>query len=342
MMPACDHAQAVFMSSMPTHLAVSIVADNPQDAVEQAASLPADVTLVEYRLDFMARVDVAYLARRSPRPAIFTCRPPREGGHFQGSERERLALLAQAAATEHWVDVEMDSLASLRRMGVSSSRIIGSHHDFQGMVGDWWSLGVRMRALGASVVKLVGMAQSPDDSLIPLAWLAAMDGPAIGIAMGDAGVVTRLLAPRFEHAFLTFASLERAAAPGQVPISAWMEIYGFHEVGRAAPLAVWLTSQPAPWPQIQAIREAWAACHPHQRAWVLPVPIGQVTAGLMLAFRQARVDAVIREEGVAVSSDLEDYGWSAQALAWNLRDGRAIMTPITPETISEVAFDPGK
>ncbi len=256
---------------MNTHLAVAIVAADAAEALDKAASLPSEVTLVEYRLDLMARVDVARLARETPLPAIFTCRPAWEGGRFQGTEAERLAILKAALATEHWVDVEMKTLEAHPELA-RAGRVIASRHDFQGMLRDWQGAELRMRALGVEVVKQVGMAHAAADVLPPLQWLARARGPAIAIAMGDAGVATRLLAPRFPRAFLTFAALEQATAPGQVHVRDWVQRYGFTQTAQAAPLLVALTPDPIPWDRVEALRAEARARDPDHRPWVLPIP----------------------------------------------------------------------
>jgi len=273
---------------MNTHLTVSIVAADAGEALAKAASLPSQVTLVEYRLDMMARVDVARLARETPIPAIFTCRPTWEGGHFGGTEADRLALLREALATGHWVDVEMATLEAHPAL-TDAGRVIASKHDFQGMLDDWEGLAARAWALGAKVVKLVGTAHTPDDVLPPLAWLARARGPAIAIAMGPAGVATRLLAPRFSQAFLTFAALDRATAPGQVSVWDWIERYGFQQTATADPLLVALTPEPIPWPRIEALRREASARFADRNPWVLPIPAEEMTPGLARALTLAGV-----------------------------------------------------
>ena len=286
------------------HLAVSIVAADAAEALDKVASLPPDVTLVEYRLDMMARVDVTRLARRTPLPAIFTCRPAWEGGRFQGTEQERLAILQAALRTGHWVDIELKTLESnpaLAREG----RLIVSKHDFQGMLRDWTALALKARSLDARVVKLVGMAQSPDDALPPLAWLSQARGPAVAIAMGADGVATRLLAPRFSQAFLTFASLDQATAAGQVSVRDWIDRFGFRQTLEADPLLAALTPDPIPWDAIVSLRDAARARFPDRRPWLLPIPTRQVTPDLLRALRLARVEQAIYLEDVILSPELD-------------------------------------
>src|SRR5262245_65852738 len=67
----------------------------------------ADADLVELRLDTVADPDVAGALAGRRVPAIVTCRPAWEGGHFRGSEEERRRLLTEALALgAEVVDIE--------------------------------------------------------------------------------------------------------------------------------------------------------------------------------------------------------------------------------------------
>ncbi len=279
---------------MTTHLAVAIVADTPAQALEQARSLPDAVSLVEYRLDMMTAPDVALLASQTPVPAIFTCRPRAQGGHFSGSENERRQLLRQALATGHVVDIEMDTLAALAGDIRQPERVIGSWHDFQGMPQDWAGLEKDIRALGAGIAKLVGLASTNADALPPLSWLAHAAGPAIGIAMGAEGVATRLLAPRFPNAFLTFASLATASAPGQIHVRDMIERYGFQHIADADPLLVMFTPDPVPWEEVERYRHAMNRYFVRGKPWLLPIPTSEVSLELLGALQLARAYGSIR------------------------------------------------
>ncbi len=200
-----------------THLAVAIAATDTANALAQAHAIKHVATLVEYRLDLMGDFDLAWLLAESPVPAIITIRHPAQGGRFAGSERERQQVLHEAIALgAPFVDVEWETLPAFRETPHPHTRIIGSHHDFSGMIGDWASTGLRIRKAGADIVKLVGAAQQSDDVLTPLAWLHGLTAPGIGIAMGAGGAATRILAPRFSQAFLSFAASGDGTAPGQI------------------------------------------------------------------------------------------------------------------------------
>lgn len=192
--------------------------------------------LVELRLDLIPGFDLEALLCDRPLPAIVTCRPKRAGGQYEGSEEERIAILRRAAELgADYVDVEHDVFHQFARVG--TTRPIVSYHDFEGMPRPLASLYDELAALGADVVKLAVTAERIEDNLEVFSVLERAQRPTIALAMGEAGVVSRILAGRY-GAFLTFASLERGAevAPGQVPLPDLVGMYRFREITPATAL----------------------------------------------------------------------------------------------------------
>ncbi|MHB0877057.1 MAG: shikimate dehydrogenase, partial [Anaerolineae bacterium] len=165
-----------------------------------------------------------------------THRPEREGGAYRGSEDERLAVLRHAIALgAAYVDVEADSVQALGERG--GSKLIVSHHDLTGTAHPLHRLYADLAGLGADVVKVAVTANDIADNLDVFEVLRRAERPTIALAMGEAGVVSRLLAGRF-GAFLTFASLDgdAAVAPGQVPLRDMLRMYRVREVTQATRL----------------------------------------------------------------------------------------------------------
>ena len=81
---------------------------------------------------------------------------------------------------------------------------------------------------GADIVKIATTANSISDSFRMLDLVAAqeMKGPVIALAMGEAGVSSRLLAPKY-GGFLTFGALEpgKESAPGQPALREMLQVY---------------------------------------------------------------------------------------------------------------------
>jgi 3-dehydroquinate dehydratase/shikimate dehydrogenase len=190
------------------------------------------VGLVEVRLDAMERPDPEAVVRGSPIRVIATCRPRREGGRFDGSERERLGLLAAAAnAGAAYVDLEWDAAAPPARRS-ARHRTIVSRHFLQAMPDSLLPAYHQLRARG-DVVKLAAPASRLADLRAVFQLFTEASTPVIGIGMGEAGRLTRLLGLTFEHVLLTYGSLDatRATAPGQLTVAEMVERYALHRAG---------------------------------------------------------------------------------------------------------------
>lgn len=202
-------------------------------AARDAASAPeraGRIGLVELRLDGLApgELDVAGALADRRLPVIVTCRPVWEGGAFNGSEADRLRVLSDAARLgAEFVDIEMDAetrtpgaVAELAAGHRGQTRIIVSHHHFTPGVPKDLAARVRVMracadALGTgSVTKIAIMAERPRDcaTLRRAVYGDGMSAGSIAIAMGPAGLLSRLLPAKFSTEW-TYVG---AAAPGQL------------------------------------------------------------------------------------------------------------------------------
>jgi 3-dehydroquinate dehydratase/shikimate dehydrogenase len=187
--------------------------------------------LVELRLDAVHHPDVqgALSGRRGP--VIVTCRPTREGGAFQGAELDRLALLEQAAHLgADYIDLEWD--ADAPRLRSRGRGLILSAHDFDGVPTDLESRYAAMRASGAEVVKIAVTARGLRDTarLLELGRREGAHAPAVFIAMGTPGLISRILPSHFGSCW----SYAGDAAPGQLPARRLLREFRFrHLTGRA-------------------------------------------------------------------------------------------------------------
>jgi shikimate dehydrogenase/3-dehydroquinate dehydratase type I len=181
--------------------------------------------MVELRLDGVEDVDVAGAVLGRARPVIVTCRPTWEGGRFDGTEERRHSILRDALdCAAEYVDVEWRAgFADL--IARDPRRVVLSSHDFQRVPDDLAARATAMRQTGAGTIKIATPAARLSDALALLPIGA--DGDAVVIAMGDAGLPSRLLASRFGSRW-TYAG--DAIAPGQIPASRMLDEFRFHEV----------------------------------------------------------------------------------------------------------------
>jgi len=204
--------------------------------LRHARDAAAHADLVELRLDSVDRPDAAGAVEGRRRPVIVTCRASWEGGAFVGSEedRERLLTEAQAAGAEY-VDVEaraefVTALVRRRR----GRGIVLSMHAFGDVPADLGEHALAMRSTGAEIVKIAIAAERLADTVTlmdlarhpALADADEMDGHVL-IAMGPAGVPSRILAARLQNRW-TYAG--DGVAPGQIPVDRLLSDFRFRRI----------------------------------------------------------------------------------------------------------------
>jgi len=193
----------------------------------------ADV--VELRLDCLDAEpeDLAQVLNNIPRPVILTLRPSEQGGHRNLTRAAREAFWkVQATPGEAvWWDVEGDLAHDL---SPAWSRTIVSHHDFAGVPQDLDQIYERLAQAPARVLKIAVQANEIVDC-IPVFRLIDRarreNREIIAIAMGNAGVATRILGPS-RGSFLTYGALDddSATAPGQVNARKLRSLYNIDAI----------------------------------------------------------------------------------------------------------------
>ena len=176
---------------------------------------------IELRLDCLKSEpeNLTQILQNVSAPVILTFRPAEQGGHRQLTRETRLNFWNNVAPRGEsiWWDIEGDLAHDL---SPDWSRIIISHHDFNGVPDDLDDIYKRLAATPAQVIKIAFYAHDTTDCIPAFELLARAhrDGhEIIPIAMGNAGIATRVLGPS-RGAFLTYGSLddENATAPGQL------------------------------------------------------------------------------------------------------------------------------
>ncbi len=252
-----------------TYLCTPLTAATCEEMLAQAAAArDAGAEMLELRLDHLADATVGNLhalmadVRALGLPTIATCRAASEGGRFSGPDRERIWMFEAAArAGLDFIDVERASWHESPELReridtwrhtharTGGSRLILSAHDFERTPPDLVERFEEIARSGCDVPKIACRAASATDALRMLDLLrppaaapcgessspvcyAAESRCGIAIAMGEAGILTRVLAKKL-GAFLTFASLEagKESAPGQVTLHDMRELYRWDAIG---------------------------------------------------------------------------------------------------------------
>ena len=217
-------------------ICVSIAAYNLEQLkrqINQAFDYGADY--VEIRFDFLNLSDMDQamsIANTINKKAVYTLRAPDEGGQFKGSISERIAWLKKLSASKPMLlDVELYTIKNntyladyLKEHNIS---LLISWHDFEKTPPDAELTKVlyEMRTYSQNI-KMVTTAQTTVDSLRLLdLYENASRLNLIAFAMGDAGVISRVLCVLIGNAPFTYASLEKAISPGQLTIKQMRKLY---------------------------------------------------------------------------------------------------------------------
>lgn len=219
-------------------ICIPVVATTNEEALERMAAAFRLADLVELRIDAIGGVDLERLLSAKEGPVIVTARRREEGGGFEGSETERIALLCEAVRLEaDLVDLELSTHAIIAgtlleeiRRGGARTRLIVSHHDFERTPPYRTLQGICGRCVGrgADIVKIATFARSMGDNariLRLVGWAQRKGHPIITHCMGEMGKVSRVMAPLF-GSYLAFASLDEGqeTAPGQLTAPEMQEI----------------------------------------------------------------------------------------------------------------------
>jgi 3-dehydroquinate dehydratase/shikimate dehydrogenase len=201
-----------------------------QDALRAAE---AGAEMVEYRIDAITDPElIQTLVNLSPLPCILTQRSVEEGGQSAATPQARAELLGGAPSGQSspvYLDFELAGwrmISPEQRQLLSQRPLILSHHDLVGRPPRLSNLVIEMAEARPAVSKIVWTARSIRDNLEAFDLLLHGTGPTIALCMGEAGLISRVLAKKF-GGFLTFASLseESATASGQIPIDQLKNLY---------------------------------------------------------------------------------------------------------------------
>lgn len=188
-----------------------------------------DADLIELRLDSVRDPSAAAALAGRRKPVIVTCRPKSDGGWFAGSEDERRALLSEALSLgAEYVDLEWQGSCADLIQNTGGRRVVLSHHDFSGMPADLQGLSQAMLATGAEVIKIAVTAERLADCLTLRTLGRQSRVPMALVAMGEAGVPSRVLASWLGSCW-TYAG--DSVAPGQISARRMTEEFGFRRIG---------------------------------------------------------------------------------------------------------------
>ena len=249
------NTKALLLRSRIGKVCVAITGVTAAEMIDRATDAIKETQFLEFRLDYLEKPAAAlprlrqFLAEHNAVTAIATCRREETGGKFTGSIADELDILIKAAqpakdATDappfQIVDLELESAevlkpAQLDKLRETGTAIIVSHHHFERTAG-LDAVYDRIAPFKPDFFKIVPTAARLTDNVTLMQFIEKKSDEAsmVGICMGDAGIISRVLGLRAGSAF-TFAAaqLGEETGPGQIAARTLVETYRVEEVDAA-------------------------------------------------------------------------------------------------------------
>jgi 3-dehydroquinate dehydratase / shikimate dehydrogenase len=217
-----------------TYLTVPIAAETVERAKGLIkAAVEAGAEMLELRTDYLEVLDSGSIetligeVKRHGMPVIVTCRDKKQGGRRDWPQEHRTDILTTALkAGADYVDCEFDNFkAEVQKkftdaLAQSPARLILSEHNFDGPFEDIEKLyDIILSELPTAVPKLVYTAKHINDCFEAFDLLRSKESEAIVFAMGEAGLISRVIAKKLDS-LVTFACLDEtgSTAAGQLTI----------------------------------------------------------------------------------------------------------------------------
>jgi 3-dehydroquinate dehydratase/shikimate dehydrogenase len=175
---------------------VATLTTPPSPRGEELSVLSQAVQWLEVRSDWLGDMDPDRLRRNFPGRLLYSLRSRADGGHFEGSDRQRRDRLLRAAQQYDLIDLEgeRDLLPELLAAIPANKRLISWH----GQSLDSEKLSARFEQLAtveARLYKLVSTGAQVGDELAPLRLLKSLGrSDTIAYATGQMGFWSRLVA----------------------------------------------------------------------------------------------------------------------------------------------------
>lgn len=229
-------------------IAIPIAAPTLEEALGRIPEAEPLADVIEFRLDYLTDLPlddawpgVNRLVQATSLPVILTfhANVRRPGGPIPTFEQQVAlwrSLFPLAGGRPIYFDLELRLVEWFHAMKepVPWKHVIASHHNFKETPATLLEIYKRMRATPAEILKIATQAQDISDnlSLFIVHQQAQRDRrPFIGLAMGEAGVMSRVLSPVW-GGWLTFGALrpDEPTAPGQLTAKELRQLYRLPEL----------------------------------------------------------------------------------------------------------------
>ncbi|AAC06389.1 type I 3-dehydroquinate dehydratase [Aquifex aeolicus] len=210
-------------------IAVPLDDTNFSENLKKAKEKGADI--VELRVDQFSDTSLNYVKEKLEEvhsqglKTILTIRSPEEGGR---EVKNREELFEELSPLSDYTDIELSSRGLLVKLynitKEAGKKLIISYHNFELTPPNWIIREVLREGYRyGGIPKIAVKANSYEDVARLLCISRQVEGEKILISMGDYGKISRLAGYVF-GSVITYCSLEKAFAPGQIPLEEMVEL----------------------------------------------------------------------------------------------------------------------
>ena len=139
-------------------ICISINQESRRLALVDMLNAARQADLLEVRLDRFGKApDLGELLANKPKPIIMSCRRAKDGGYWDGSEKDRLVILRQCIISKaDYVEIELDVADDIRRFP-PSQRVI-AYTNLQETPSDILDIYDEAKSKSPDVIKQIGRA----------------------------------------------------------------------------------------------------------------------------------------------------------------------------------------
>jgi 3-dehydroquinate dehydratase/shikimate dehydrogenase len=214
-------------------ICISICQESRRFALVDMHNAAPQCDLLEVRLDRFGKApEISELLAAKPKPVIMSCRRPQDGGHWDGTEDERLAILRQCIISKaDYVEIELDAADSVRPFP-GCKRVI-SYTNLDETPADLADLYAFALTKQPDVIKLTTLARTPEEAWPLVQVLGKASVPTVAVGLGKPGVMLAVLGKKIGAPW-TYAALERGmeAHPGQPTVHDLEQVYHYRAIDR--------------------------------------------------------------------------------------------------------------
>src|SRR5262249_42847179 len=256
-------------------ICISIAQESRRLALADMLNASRQCDLLEVRLDRFGKApELGEIIAAKPKPIIMSCRRPQDGGQWDGTEEERLAILRQCIINKaDYVEIELDAADKIRKFP-PTKRVI-SYTNLAETPADIADIYQEALTKSPDVIKLTTMAQTPEEAWPLVQIVAKATVPTVVFGLGKPGIMLTMLGRKIGAPW-AYAALERGMETfrGQPTVSDLKDIYHYPNVEKGTRLVGVTGFEESDRATVAALNAAFAHCNLAVRC--LPLGVGNM------------------------------------------------------------------